>query len=50
MQNKTYAEDIKEALIYGNVFTQYGVATWPVATAATLTTTNTGIFGNGRFL
>jgi hypothetical protein len=49
MLDKKYSEDIKEAILYGNVLTQYNVASWPVATAASLTTTNAGIVQDGRF-
>jgi hypothetical protein len=48
MLNKTYGDDIKEALIYGNVFGIYGNSPFPVTVCSTMTTTDTGYLPNGR--
>jgi len=46
--DKTYAEDIKEVLIHGDVLAQYGQSPFPVTVSASLTTTDTGYIPNGR--
>ena len=50
MLDKKFTEDIKEALIYGNTFVQYGVQKHPAAIATGLTTSGTGFVKNGRFM
>jgi hypothetical protein len=50
MATKEYPDDIREALLYGNVFCQYGVAVHPVTLSADLTTTGTGISRAGRVI
>ena len=50
MANKTYPDDIKEAIIYGQNLVQYPVATFPVAVASAITSTDTGFVKPGRLM
>jgi hypothetical protein len=50
MQDKRFASDIKEAMIYGENLVQYGVAVHPVAVDTQFSSTDTGFLPNGRLM